>query len=74
MLWVVSRTADYPPVSLGAEVIWGGVSRMCPAPYLLAPLPTERYHLAYKMVRTDSRLVRSILSAHGFQEVSSGAL
>ncbi|XP_073494199.1 tubulin polyglutamylase TTLL5 isoform X2 [Phyllobates terribilis] len=30
-----------------------------------------RYHLAYKMVRTDSRLVRSILSAHGFQEVNA---
>ncbi|XP_040267763.1 tubulin polyglutamylase TTLL5 isoform X2 [Bufo bufo] len=33
----------------------------------------ERYHLAYKMVRTDSRLVRSILSAHGFQEVSANS-
>ncbi|XP_073443697.1 tubulin polyglutamylase TTLL5 isoform X2 [Dendrobates tinctorius] len=31
----------------------------------------ERYHLSYKMVRTDSRLVRSILSAHGFQEVNA---
>ncbi|NXP54728.1 TTLL5 polyglutamylase, partial [Heliornis fulica] len=29
----------------------------------------ERYHLSYKIVRTDSRLVRSILSAHGFREV-----
>uniref|UniRef100_A0A8C3LTB6 Tubulin--tyrosine ligase-like protein 5 n=1 Tax=Chrysolophus pictus TaxID=9089 RepID=A0A8C3LTB6_CHRPC len=29
----------------------------------------ERYHLSYKIVRTDSRLVRSILTAHGFQEV-----
>ncbi|NXG69025.1 TTLL5 polyglutamylase, partial [Baryphthengus martii] len=29
----------------------------------------ERYHLAYKIVRTDSRLVRSILAAHGFHEV-----
>uniref|UniRef100_A0A669PME3 Tubulin--tyrosine ligase-like protein 5 n=1 Tax=Phasianus colchicus TaxID=9054 RepID=A0A669PME3_PHACC len=28
-----------------------------------------RYHLSYKIVRTDSRLVRSILTAHGFQEV-----
>ncbi|KAM4013858.1 tubulin polyglutamylase TTLL5 isoform 2-T2 [Anomaloglossus baeobatrachus] len=33
----------------------------------------ERYHLAYKMVRTDSRLVRSILSAHGFQEVNANS-
>nr|XP_060614201.1 tubulin polyglutamylase TTLL5 isoform X5 [Anolis sagrei ordinatus] len=29
----------------------------------------ERYRLAFKIVRTDSRLVRSILSAHGFREV-----
>ncbi|XP_072127950.1 tubulin polyglutamylase TTLL5 isoform X3 [Mobula birostris] len=29
----------------------------------------ERYHLAYKIVRTESRLVRSILTAHGFHEV-----
>ncbi|NXW58141.1 TTLL5 polyglutamylase, partial [Eurystomus gularis] len=28
----------------------------------------ERYHLSYKIVRTDSRLVRSILTAHGFRE------
>ncbi|KFW81861.1 Tubulin polyglutamylase TTLL5 [Manacus vitellinus] len=29
----------------------------------------ERYHMSYKIVRTDSRLVRSILTAHGFHEV-----
>ncbi|KAH0620483.1 hypothetical protein JD844_020998 [Phrynosoma platyrhinos] len=29
----------------------------------------ERYRLAFKIVKTDSRLVRSILSAHGFREV-----
>uniref|UniRef100_A0A8C3BR84 Tubulin--tyrosine ligase-like protein 5 n=1 Tax=Cairina moschata TaxID=8855 RepID=A0A8C3BR84_CAIMO len=34
---------------------------------LLTPL--EHYHLSYKIVRTDSRLVRSILTAHGFHEV-----
>uniref|UniRef100_A0A8B9MMB2 Tubulin--tyrosine ligase-like protein 5 n=1 Tax=Accipiter nisus TaxID=211598 RepID=A0A8B9MMB2_9AVES len=33
------------------------------------PFLTERYHLSYKIVRTDSRLVRSILTAHGFHEV-----
>ncbi|XP_075703996.1 tubulin polyglutamylase TTLL5 isoform X2 [Rhinoderma darwinii] len=33
----------------------------------------ERFRLAYKMVRTDSRLVRSILSAHGFQEVNANS-
>ncbi|NWQ63616.1 TTLL5 polyglutamylase, partial [Neopipo cinnamomea] len=31
----------------------------------------ERYHMSYKIVRTDSRLVRSILSAHGFHEAST---
>jgi len=34
-------------------------------------LLTERYRLSYKIVRTDSRLVRSILTAHGFHEVST---
>lgn len=29
----------------------------------------ERYRLSYKIVRTDSRLVRSLLTAHGFREV-----
>lgn len=29
----------------------------------------EHYHMSYKIVRTDSRLVRSILTAHGFHEV-----
>uniref|UniRef100_A0A8C4VHI8 Tubulin--tyrosine ligase-like protein 5 n=1 Tax=Gopherus evgoodei TaxID=1825980 RepID=A0A8C4VHI8_9SAUR len=29
----------------------------------------ERYRLSYKIVKTDSRLVRSILTAHGFHEV-----
>ncbi|NXL91904.1 TTLL5 polyglutamylase, partial [Alectura lathami] len=29
----------------------------------------EHYHLSYKIVHTDSRLVRSILTAHGFHEV-----
>ncbi|XP_048164117.1 tubulin polyglutamylase TTLL5 isoform X6 [Corvus hawaiiensis] len=29
----------------------------------------ERFHMSYKIVRTDSRLVRSILTAHGFHEV-----
>ncbi|NXO82173.1 TTLL5 polyglutamylase, partial [Sitta europaea] len=28
----------------------------------------ERFNMSYKIVRTDSRLVRSILSAHGFHE------
>ncbi|RLW09993.1 hypothetical protein DV515_00002092 [Chloebia gouldiae] len=32
-------------------------------------LLTEHFHMSYKIVRTDSRLVRSILTAHGFHEV-----
>ena len=30
---------------------------------------SEKYHLAYKIVKTESKLVRSILGAHGFHEV-----
>ncbi|NXL12687.1 TTLL5 polyglutamylase, partial [Mesembrinibis cayennensis] len=33
----------------------------------------ERYRLSYKIVRTDSRLVRSILTAHGFHEVHANS-
>ncbi|NXJ88241.1 TTLL5 polyglutamylase, partial [Corythaixoides concolor] len=33
----------------------------------------ERYRLSYKIVQTDSRLVRSILAAHGFHEVHSNS-
>lgn len=32
-------------------------------------LRSERYHLAFKIVRTESRLVRGILTNHGFSEV-----
>uniref|UniRef100_H3BCN4 Tubulin--tyrosine ligase-like protein 5 n=1 Tax=Latimeria chalumnae TaxID=7897 RepID=H3BCN4_LATCH len=28
-----------------------------------------RYHLSYKIIRTESRLVRSLLNSHGFHEV-----
>ncbi|KAL0601979.1 LOW QUALITY PROTEIN: hypothetical protein AAY473_028174 [Plecturocebus cupreus] len=34
-------------------------------------LGLKRYHLSYKIVRTDSRLVRSILTAHGFHELAA---
>lgn len=33
----------------------------------------ERYHMAFKIVRTESRLVRGILTNHGFREVISSA-
>ncbi|KAI0229728.1 Tubulin polyglutamylase TTLL5 [Lamellibrachia satsuma] len=29
----------------------------------------EKYHMTYKLVRTESRLIRGILSSHGFHEV-----
>ncbi|KAM9555701.1 tubulin polyglutamylase TTLL5 isoform 2-T2 [Guaruba guarouba] len=33
----------------------------------------ERFHLSYKIVQADGRLVRSILTAHGFHEVQPGS-
>uniref|UniRef100_A0A8C4RAB3 Uncharacterized protein n=1 Tax=Eptatretus burgeri TaxID=7764 RepID=A0A8C4RAB3_EPTBU len=58
---------------------WAGLSRTIP---ILLFLPKaivsqnpeykvlgERYHLAYKMVRTESRLIRNVLAAHNFCEV-----
>ncbi|KAM3918235.1 tubulin polyglutamylase TTLL5 [Leptodactylus fuscus] len=64
-------------------IAWTGGPRKIPvlvfhAEAVLSKEPTlramgERYHLAYKMVRTDSRLVRNILSAHGFQEVNANS-
>ncbi|XP_072350544.1 tubulin polyglutamylase TTLL5 isoform X1 [Scyliorhinus torazame] len=58
---------------------WGGGNRMIPTLVFYADgivtkdgtlrLIGERYHLAYKIVRTESRLVRSILTVHGFHEV-----
>lgn len=34
---------------------------------------SERYHMAFKIVRTESRLVRGILTNHGFHEVMFSA-
>ncbi|XP_041070170.1 tubulin polyglutamylase TTLL5-like [Carcharodon carcharias] len=58
---------------------WAGSNRMVPTLVFYADgIVTkdstlrsigERYHLAYKIVRTESRLVRSILTVHGFHEV-----
>ncbi|KAM9013589.1 tubulin polyglutamylase TTLL5 isoform 2-T2 [Ara ararauna] len=33
----------------------------------------ERFHLSYKIVQADGRLVRSILTAHGFHEAQPGS-
>ncbi|XP_069771943.1 tubulin polyglutamylase TTLL5 isoform X2 [Narcine bancroftii] len=58
---------------------WTGSNRMMPILVFYADgivtkdsnlrLIGERYHLAYKIIRTESRLVRSILTVHGFHEV-----
>ena len=31
---------------------------------------SDKYHMAYKLVKTECKLVRSILNGHGFHEVS----
>ncbi|XP_063802667.1 tubulin polyglutamylase TTLL5 [Pseudophryne corroboree] len=64
-------------------ILWTGGSRKVPillfhaeailTKELSLRVVGERYHLSFKMVRTDSRLVRSILSAHGFQEVNANS-
>ncbi|XP_060685514.1 tubulin polyglutamylase TTLL5 isoform X3 [Hemiscyllium ocellatum] len=60
-------------------ILWTGINRLVPTLVFYADgivtkdstlrLIGERYHLAYKIVRTESRLVRSILTVHGFHEV-----
>ncbi|XP_072285146.1 tubulin polyglutamylase TTLL5 isoform X2 [Pyxicephalus adspersus] len=65
------------------RLLWTGASRRVPIivfhpEAVLTKDPSlrtvgERYHLTFKMVRTDSRLVRNILSAHGFQEVNANS-
>ncbi|KAM5129645.1 tubulin polyglutamylase TTLL5 isoform 2-T2 [Mantella aurantiaca] len=65
------------------RILWTGASRRVPVlifhpEAVLTKEPSlrtvgERYRLTFKMVRTDSRLVRNILSAHGFQEVNANS-
>ncbi|XP_041122923.1 tubulin polyglutamylase TTLL5-like isoform X2 [Polyodon spathula] len=60
-------------------IAWTGISKRIPVLLFQAEAIVtkdvsvrsigERYHLAYKIVRTESRLVRSILTVHGFHEV-----
>ncbi|MGH0158710.1 UNVERIFIED_CONTAM: hypothetical protein FKN15_077603 [Acipenser sinensis] len=60
-------------------IAWSGISKRIPVLLFQAEAIVtkdvnvrsigERYHLAYKIVRTESRLVRSILTVHGFHEV-----
>ncbi|XP_029982226.1 tubulin polyglutamylase TTLL5 isoform X2 [Sphaeramia orbicularis] len=60
-------------------IAWSGLSKTIPV-LLFVPEAIvskdgnicsigERYNLAFKIVRTESRLVRGILTNHGFQEV-----
>ncbi|XP_043929800.1 tubulin polyglutamylase TTLL5 [Protopterus annectens] len=60
-------------------IAWTGISRKIPVLIFHAETIItkdaairnigEHYHLAYKIVRTESRLVRNIMNAHGFHEV-----
>ncbi|XP_061898025.1 tubulin polyglutamylase TTLL5 isoform X4 [Entelurus aequoreus] len=60
-------------------IAWSGLSRTIPI-FLFSPeaivskngticVDGERYNMAFKIVRTESRLVRGILTNHGFHEV-----
>ncbi|XP_068194118.1 tubulin polyglutamylase TTLL5 [Antennarius striatus] len=60
-------------------IAWSGLSKTIPV-FLFFPEAAvskdgnicsigERYHMAFKIVRTESRLVRGILTNHGFHEV-----
>ncbi|XP_071780297.1 tubulin polyglutamylase TTLL5 [Centroberyx gerrardi] len=60
-------------------IAWSGLSRKIPV-LVFCPEAViskdgnirsvgERYHMAFKIVRTESRLVRGILTNHGFHEV-----
>ncbi|XP_068607715.1 tubulin polyglutamylase TTLL5 [Brachionichthys hirsutus] len=60
-------------------ITWSGLSKTIPV-FLFVPEAAvtkdgsicsigERYHMAFKIVRTESRLVRGILTNHGFHEV-----
>ncbi|XP_074641434.1 tubulin polyglutamylase TTLL5-like isoform X2 [Tubulanus polymorphus] len=64
--------ADHP------NIIWTGYQKRTPSLIFYSEVVVkkrsdlrttgEKYHLAYKIVRTECRLVRSILSGHGFHE------
>ena len=34
----------------------------------------DKYHMTFKFVRTETRIVRKVLTAHGFKEVSTFTL
>uniref|UniRef100_A0A3B5LYY5 Tubulin--tyrosine ligase-like protein 5 n=1 Tax=Xiphophorus couchianus TaxID=32473 RepID=A0A3B5LYY5_9TELE len=60
-------------------IAWSGISRTIPVIVFLPEAVVsknrricsvgERYNMSFKIVRTDSRLVRRILINHGFHEV-----
>uniref|UniRef100_A0A3Q2YZP6 Tubulin--tyrosine ligase-like protein 5 n=1 Tax=Hippocampus comes TaxID=109280 RepID=A0A3Q2YZP6_HIPCM len=64
-------------------IAWSGLSRTIPI-FIFFPEAIvskdgsiyaggERYNMAFKIVRTESRLVRGILTNHGFHEVHSNS-
>uniref|UniRef100_A0AAR2KTB7 Tubulin--tyrosine ligase-like protein 5 n=1 Tax=Pygocentrus nattereri TaxID=42514 RepID=A0AAR2KTB7_PYGNA len=76
---MISRSSN--PFSLRCHtcIAWSGVSRKIPVLLFHAEAIVlkdanirsigEKYNLAFKIVRTESRLVRGILVSHGFHEV-----
>ncbi|XP_075874335.1 tubulin polyglutamylase TTLL5 isoform X2 [Nelusetta ayraudi] len=60
-------------------IAWSGISKTIPVLLFFPEAAVskdgkisstgERYHLAFKIVRTESRLVRGLLTNHGFSEV-----
>ncbi|KAM9341326.1 tubulin polyglutamylase TTLL5 [Symphorus nematophorus] len=60
-------------------IAWSGISKTIPILLFFPEAAVskdgnicstgERYHMAFKIVRTESRLVRGILTNHGFHEV-----
>ncbi|ROL47980.1 Tubulin polyglutamylase TTLL5 [Anabarilius grahami] len=60
-------------------IAWSGVSKRIPVLLFCAEVVVskdvairsvgEKYNLAFKIVRTESRLVRGLLVNHGFHEV-----
>ncbi|XP_035271338.1 tubulin polyglutamylase TTLL5 isoform X1 [Anguilla anguilla] len=80
----IRDTEDYESSSEDEQedhpcIVWCGISRKMPVLVFHAEAIVskdgnirsvgERYNLAYKIVRTESRLVRGMLTNHGFHEV-----
>ncbi|XP_013422025.1 tubulin polyglutamylase TTLL5 isoform X2 [Lingula anatina] len=74
----VKKKAWRPKSQEHTNVVWTGSGKRTPVlifkPQALEKKEPqykvigEKYHLAYKLIRTECKLLRSILSAHGFHE------